>query len=177
MTDYSHLIGPEPTPTPSPKFPTPWEAVGHQVQAANLNLVLNITHLRTDRGDQEALAAFIAEAVNEKIARDAFPARIVFADSEHEVNLDSAPYENTLRAAEGKQEEDPYPVRYRTDVEYFRTADGGAGTQMFYRIRPEAEYADALYPSGLKTDYVGKEYVRDNWDRCFVSSVPEEFRL
>lgn len=160
MTDYSHLIGPEPTPTPSPKFPTPWEAVGHQVQAANLNLVLNITHLRTDRGDQEALAAFIAEAVNEKIARDAFPARIVFADFEPEVT-----------------ETDPYPVRYRTDVEYFRTADGGAGTQMFYRIRPEAEYADALYPSGLKTDYVGKEYVRDNWDRCFVSSVPEEFRL
>lgn len=176
MTDYSHLIGPEPTPTPSPKFPTPWEAVGHQVQAANLNLVLNITHLRTDRGDQEALAAFIAEAVNEKIARDAFPARIVFADSEHEVNLDSAPYENTLRAAEEKQEEDPYLAGYRTDVEYFRAVADGE-REVFYRIRPEAVFADALYPSGLKTDYVGKEFVRDDKAPCFVSSVPEEFRL
>lgn len=176
MTDYSHLIGPN---TP-PLFPTPWDASGNFVYDATGGTVATIATKTNGRDnapdDRSEVARFIAKAVNEKIERDDFPLRIVFADSEHEVSPDSAPYEHTLRAVEETRGEDPYLSGYRTDVEYFR-AVAAVASAVFYRIRPEAEYADALYPSGLKTDYVGKEYVRDNWDRCFVSSVPEEFRL
>lgn len=156
MTDYSHLIGPN---TP-PLFPTPWASRTNTVYDATGGTVATISTKTNSRDnapdDRSEVARFIADAVNEKIERDAFPLRIVDLGQPESV--------------------DPYPVRYRTDVEYFRTVADGERA-VFYRIRPEAEYADALYPSGLKTDYVGKEYVRDNWDRCFVSSVPEEFRL
>lgn len=202
MTDYSHLIGPEPTPTPSPKFPTPWEAVGHQVQAANLNLVLNITHLRTDRGDQEALAAFIAEAVNEKIARDALTARMraAFEDNRHQEAIEYMKRDvaNTAGLMSGLGEANPAlrafteAVRearerdlalegYRQDVEYWTH---GVSRQAFYRLDPEVDHPG---PETIDTFYLDEEtvnrghllesYVRQDKTPCSVLDVPEEFRL
>lgn len=84
-TDYSHLIGPN---TP-PLFPTPWAARDDFVYDATGGTVATISTKTNSRDnapdDRSEVARFIADAVNEKIERDAFPARIVFGTYRNDV--------------------------------------------------------------------------------------------
>lgn len=154
MTDYSHLIGPKPEPTPSPPMPTPWRAFGHHVVDANGVFAASVGRSGTDLADKEIVAAFVAEAVNEKVARDA-----------------------ALKAFE-ELPELVLPPLHRQDVEYWKSDDGLA----YYRLTPEAaalgEGAD-LYcqDDGITPRWLSEEYVREHKTPCFPSSVPEVFRL
>lgn len=80
MTNIYRLISPLPDPTPAPKFPTPWSAEDIGVFDANGGCVAKI-QTRTNGAlntpeEREAIARFIADAVNEKIARDDHQAKI-----------------------------------------------------------------------------------------------------
>lgn len=70
MTDISELIGPEPMPVPSPKFPTPWITSAREVFDKEGTAILKVDTPWGSFADDSAIAKFIVEAVNEKIARD-----------------------------------------------------------------------------------------------------------
>lgn len=70
MTDITALIGPLPEPTPAPKFPTPWDSIGNAVRDAHGVIVFRVPLTDTIPYGEDKIARFIAEAVNEKVARD-----------------------------------------------------------------------------------------------------------
>jgi hypothetical protein len=73
MSDIQDLVGPK--PVRSPAFPTPWSADGFYVIDADNSAVFGLneyTHPGVTRAGWNTIATFIAEAVNEKVARDSF---------------------------------------------------------------------------------------------------------
>lgn len=69
MTDINELVGPEPVPVPSPKFPTPWGTLQGTVIDASGRYVLDLDMPGVGNEGRRRIAAFVAEAVNEKVAR------------------------------------------------------------------------------------------------------------
>lgn len=70
MTDINELVGPEPVPVPSPKFPTPWGDDGQHVIDARGRPVATVFINEGHYSNANNVAMFIAEAVNEKVARE-----------------------------------------------------------------------------------------------------------
>jgi hypothetical protein len=129
--DINELVGPEPIPVPAPKFPTPWQSVGNQVRDANHNpifLIRGEDSRDTPVADRVAIAAFIAEAVNEKVANDAAKA------------VPSEPADDT-EYFKSRGTENLYRIRAGSEfADAFYTNNGA----------PIADHVDALYVRNVK---------------------------
>lgn len=108
MTDINDLIGPEPIPVPSPKFPTPWDAIGNQVRSADHKPVflLREEDSHTAAVERVEIARFIVEAVNVAVTQrdgNTFYSNAMKNASGRITDLRAANEQLTTRLAEAEQ--------------------------------------------------------------------------
>ena len=147
MTDISRFIGPKPDVPQGPLVPTPWYADNYLIKDANGHKIAIVSGAFFNVPAEIEISKFIADAVNEKIARDSTPPEKYRLDVEY--------WRVRNRAF------------YRLLPEDSRS-DGLGSVEGFY---PEDTRPRAI------PDVLNEKYVRENRKACSVYDVPEPFRV